>query len=116
MGNTIKTQQEVEAFLRQFMPKFDIWGIVFLNREKNLDTLFRLGLTEAARKDIVRSIDTLDYVETIEDALSYGEMWVFGKDYDGQELYIKISLGQPSSQTICISFHIAEHPIRYAFK
>ena len=28
---------------------------------------------------------------------------------------LKIALGQPSSQTICISFHIAEHPIHYAF-
>lgn len=79
MGNNIKTQYEVEAFLRQFMPMFDIWGIIFLNREKNLQTQLELGLKESDRKDIVRSIDTLDYVETIEDALSYGEMWVFGK-------------------------------------
>lgn len=43
-------------------------------------------------------------------------MWVFGKDYDGTELYIKISLGAPGSKTICISFHEAEHPLSYPFK
>lgn len=43
-------------------------------------------------------------------------MWVFGKDMEGKELYIKISMGMPNSKTICISFHEAEHPINYAFK
>lgn len=56
------------------------------------------------------------YVETISDIQSWGDMWVFGKDVNGKELYIKIAMGQPGSNTICISFHIAEHPIQYAFK
>lgn len=43
-------------------------------------------------------------------------MWVFGKDYKGTELYIKIAMGQPDSKTICISFHEAEYPIQYAYK
>lgn len=55
-------------------------------------------------------------METIIDALSYGEMWVFGKDFNDTELYIKISLGRPNNKTICISFHEAEHPINYALK
>ena len=45
-----------------------------------------------------------------------GEMWVFGKDVKGQEVYIKITLGLPNSSTICISFHIAEHPMTYPLK
>jgi hypothetical protein len=45
-----------------------------------------------------------------------GEMWVFGKNVKGQEVYIKIMLGQPGRSTICISFHIAEHPLNYPFK
>lgn len=43
-------------------------------------------------------------------------MWVFGKDYDGTELYIKISLGVPGSNTICISFHESEHSLHYPYK
>ena len=58
-----------------------------------------------------------DDVETVESLLSgYGEMWVFGKDYDKTPLYIKIALGQPNDRTICISFHKAEKPIQYRFK
>lgn len=112
----INTRQEVETFLRQFMPKMDIFGIIVLNRQKNQEALRALGLTEKVRKDVIKTIVVDDYVETISDAVSYGDMWVFGKDYDGTDLYIKISMGQPNSNTICISFHTAEHPINYAFK
>ena len=45
-----------------------------------------------------------------------GDMWVFGKDVKGQEVYIKISLGQENRQTICISFHISEYKMKYPFK
>ena len=41
---------------------------------------------------------------------------VFGKDVKGREVYIKITLGYQNGQTICISFHIAEHPMNYPFK
>jgi len=112
----INSRQEVEAFLRQFFPKMDIFGIIVLNRTKNQEALRLLGLTELARKEVIKTIEVDDYVETIRDAVSYGDMWVFGKDFDGTELYIKISMGMPNSRTICISFHSAEHPIDYAFK
>lgn len=67
----IKTKQEVESFLNRFGIKFDIWGIFYLDRDKNEEALKALGITP---------------------------------------------MGQPNSQTICISFHVAEHPINYPFK
>lgn len=115
-SHTTRTRQEVEEFLHQFIPKLDIWGIIFLNRQKNQEALIALGITELTRKEIIKSIETEDYVETIRNAMGYGDMWVFGKDYDGTELYIKISLGTQNSNTICISFHKAEHLITYTFK
>ena len=116
MNTIVKSQEEVEAFLHQFKPKMDIWGIFFLNRGKNLETAIRLHLRETERKEILRNLIPEDYVETIIDALSYGEMWVFGRDFNETELYIKISLGRPNSKTICISFHEAAYPINYAMK
>ena len=116
MNTIVKSQEEVEAFLHQFKPKMDIWGIFFLNRGKNLETAIRLHLRETERKEILRNLIPEDYVETIIDALSYGEMWVFGRDFNATELYIKISLGPPNSNTICISFHEAAYPINYAMK
>lgn len=57
-----KNEAEVRQFLARFLPKLDMWGIIYLNREKNLTALAELGLT------------------------------------------------------ICISFHLADHPLKYAFK
>ena len=116
MDRTVYSPGEVEAFLRQFKPKMDIFGIIVLNRQKNLEAMRLLGLTELVRKEVIKTVEVKDYVETLRDAISFGDMWVFGKDFDGTELYIKISLGQPSTKTICVSFHTAEHPIHYAFK
>ena len=112
----INDKNKVEAFLRQFMPKFDVWGIFFLDREKNRETLLQLNMSPREREDIIREITSDDYIETITDTMNWGEMWVFGKDVKSRELYIKIALGDTKSKTICISFHIAEYPIAYAFK
>lgn len=115
-SHSVRKRKDVEDFLRQFLPKMDVLGIVFLNRTKNLEALKMLGITPLARKEIIRSITSDDYIETIIDEFSYGDMWVFGKDYDGTDIYVKIALGRPNTNTICISFHTAEHPLNYAFK
>lgn len=112
----IRKHEEVERFLKQFLPKLDIWGIILIDRNKNNDALKAMGITPKARETIIRDIDVEDYVETITDITSWGDMWVFGKDAFDKEIYVKIALGQPNSKTICISFHEAEHSIKYAFK
>ena len=113
---SIKNEKEVEAFLREFKPKFNVWGIIFINREKNEEALRALGITPVAREEIIKKIEKEDYSHTVIDEVSFGDMWVFGKDYDGTELYIKISMGRPGNKTICISFHEAEHPLNYPLK
>jgi hypothetical protein len=90
--------------------------VFFIDREKNDAALRSMGITPNARETIIRSIETDDYVETITDIVSWGDMWVFGKDAFDKEIYIKITLGQPNSKTICISFHESEYKIDYAFK
>lgn len=47
----VKEKEEVELFLRQFFPKLNIMGIVFLYREKNLEALKRLGITPEIREN-----------------------------------------------------------------
>ena len=113
----MKAREEVQQFLNQFFPKMEIWGIFFLERDKNLEALKDFGITSLEREDIIRTIVVDDYVETIKDAIfQFGDMWVFGKDRDKAQLYIKLSMGPPNSQVLCISFHKAEDKIRYAFK
>ena len=113
------TIEEVKAFLDQFNIKAQVFGIRFRNdREKNKETMRLLALTPFQREVIVKTLQAEDYVEgPVIDVLNKeGEMWVFGKDVKGREVYIKITLGNENGQTICISFHIAEHPLEYPFK
>ncbi len=113
------TREEVEQFLRQFHQKLEIYNIVFRDdRGKNLTTLALLDMPPSGRIKVIKQITVEDYSEgPIIDTLNKaGEMWVFCKDVQKHEIYIKISLGYPNSSTICISFHIAEHPMERPYR
>ncbi|MDE7410329.1 MAG: toxin [Muribaculaceae bacterium] len=112
-------KDEVEAFLASFHEKVKIFGILFRDdREKNRNALFDLDISRFERSEIIKSIETEDYSEgPIPDELYHGtEMWVFGKDVKGIEVYIKITMGGFNGRSICISFHRAEHPMNYPLK
>ena len=109
----------VKTFLDQFNTKVQVFGILFRDdRPKNRETLEKLDITPLQRELIVKNLSVQYYVEgpLIDELNKIREMWVFGKDVKGQEVYIKISLGYEHGQTICISFHLAEHPMLYPFK
>ena len=113
------TKEQVEDFLKRLKKKIKVFDIIFRDdRGKNLQTLATLEITPTYRKEVVLSIESEDYVEgPIVDTLNkMGEMWVFGRNVKKQEVYIKIMPGRPNSSTICISFHIPEHPLNYPFK
>lgn len=113
------TKEQVEDFLKQLKEKIKVFDIIFRDdRGKNLQALATLEITPTYRKQVILNIEPEDYSEgPIVDTLNkMGEMWVFGKDVKGHEVYIKITLGYPNRSTICISFHIAEHPMTYPFK
>jgi hypothetical protein len=113
------TREEVEKFLNGFHAKLKIFQIIFRDdRGKNMQALAELEITPTHRENVIKEIVVEDYSEgPIIDTLNKcGEMWVFGKDVKGQEVYIKITLGYPNAATICISFHKAEHPMKYPFK
>lgn len=115
----ISTFDEVEKFLSTLFGKLTISEIRFLdNRDKNIETLAALDIPSIKRKDIIKTLTVEDYSEgPIKDALNLlGDMWVFGKDIKNQEVYIKISLGQPNKDIICISFHFSEYPMSYPYK
>ena len=113
------TKEQVEKFLEDFSLKVKIFGIRFRDdRQKNQNSLIELGITPNQRMEVIMNLSCYDYSEgPIVDALNnQGEMWVFGKDVRGNEIYIKITLGKPNAHTICISFHKAEHPMSYPLK
>ena len=119
LTNLMVTKQQVEVFLKRLKEKIKVFDIIYRDdRGKNLQTLATLEIAPTYRKQVILNIEPEDYSEgPVVDTLNkMGEMWVFGKNVKGQEVYIKITLGLPNSSTICISFHIAEHPMTYPFK
>ncbi len=114
----VNKKREVEAFLTNFKEKKKIWGIFFLGREKNFNTLSSLEMRPVDREQVLDDLTTEDYSEGPKPEDWYGskEMWVFGKKIKNQEIYIKITLGVEGTNTICISFHTAEHPMTYPLK
>lgn len=112
-------ENEVKKFIENFKTQLKIFDIIFLDkRKKNTQALLDLEITPAQRKKIIESIEVKDFVEGPVKEEMYGmdDMWVFGKSLKHKEVYIKISLGKPNQQVICISFHIAEYPLKYPFK
>ena len=112
------TVDEVSHFLQEFFTKYRVFGIIFRDgRPKNAQTLLDLEITPIKRREIVESLTAMDYSEGPLDDRLYGiaSMWVFGKRHKNSELYIKISMGTANNPVICISFHLAEHPINYLF-
>ena len=119
MNKSISSFEEVERFLSNLFGKLRICEIRFLdNRDKNLATIAELEIPRDHRKEIIKNLTVEDYSEgPIKDALNlFGDMWVFGKDVKNQEIYIKISLGLPNKDVICISFHKSEYPMNYPYK
>ncbi len=113
------TRDEVEEFLNHFFEKLKVYDIVFMdNRGKNVQALAELEITPLKRLDVIRKMTVEDYSEgPIANTLNeLGDLWVFGKDVRGYEVYIKISLGIPNNRTICISFHKSEYQMKYPFK
>ena len=110
---------QVERFLKHFREKLKFWDIVFLDsRFKNAQALADLELRPVERKRMIEEINVTDYSQgpLTENWFGSKEMWVFGKQIKGKEIYIKITLGHAASSTICISFHQAEFPMKYPFK
>lgn len=113
------TKEDVEQFLENFYLKVKIFGIRFRDdRDKNRNALLELEISPRLRETVVMSLKWNDYSEgpIIDELNQHGEMWVFGKDVRGTEVYIKITMGTPNSHTICISFHAAEYPMFYPLK
>lgn len=111
--------EEVRKFLNTLSEKIKIFGIVFRDdRNKNTQCLLDLEIRAQQREDIIKELSAEDYVQgpIVDKINNYGEMWVFGKDVKGKEVYIKISLCTENYPAVCISFHIAEHKLIYQFK
>jgi hypothetical protein len=97
------TKEEVESFLNELHTKMKIFGILFRDdRGKNQATLQELEIVPSYRTVVIENLCVEDYVQdpVVDELNRLGEMWVFGKDVKGREVYIKVMITGVTSQTI----------------
>jgi hypothetical protein len=114
-------QVEVDEFLKEFkslIPTVDKLYLVYRKDGKTQDTLIELGYIKKNVHAELLQLTHLEYSkhEADRDRENSPDMWFFGKRINGKEIYIKIKKHKSGTKGVCISFHEAEWPIKYAFK
>ena len=83
--------------------KIDVFGMVFADRQRCQETMRMLGINEIVAKSIIKALDATDFSKYFDDASQWGcDLWAFGKDINGEEIYIKIGkqlVAHPFSHT-----------------
>lgn len=116
------SRPEAREFLASFKLaiEFDRWG--FKARYRTEQDLISLSLTRRQAADIICCLTPDNYCRGPEpdDTDSAKDVWVFGYDHEGTEVYIKLRLNPtPRNQMprgTVWSFHPAEHPMRYPLR
>jgi hypothetical protein len=87
---------------------------------KNIQALRDLGINARLRDELILSVAMDDYSSGPNpDEYHPGYYWVFGKNLDNVEIYIKlkiVSLNNGNEKAVCLSFHPSEHPLKYPFR
>lgn len=119
--------EDVRVFLQQFYAKLDVYPLTYRkaggeDRSRVRQDLAALGIQASERAACIRRLTPFDYYRgPHDDTYNYpppgeGPLWEFGTHLNGQEVYIKLQLGAPNSPPVCISFHIADRPMRYPLR
>ncbi len=112
-------EDQVKKFLLGFKGVAVKDGVDTIPRKDTSATLQYLGLTYKNLEEVLLSLSVEDYYEgPLKDDKKPGELWVFGKEVKGAEVYIKLKVADVSGVRIakCISFHIPVHPMKYPFR
>lgn len=106
--NKIIIQKMLEAFLKESKKRVKNNGLVLIPRKKNMDSIYKMGLTIPIIEEIICNLTIDDYYSgPEEDHLSPEDtIWVFLVE-DIEKIYIKLKLVD-DDKTVCISFHEAE--------
>lgn len=110
-------RRQVNFFLQDFKELLNEGQYYVMNHFKTTEALLQLGITNWQRDECILSLSLLDYCAGPEqDKLHPGHYWVFGKQINNVEIYIKLKIVTKESgneKAVCISFHPAEFPLSY---
>jgi hypothetical protein len=111
---------KIRTFLKEFKKVASgKRGIYLIPRTESLKTLADLGLTKKNFKEVIMTLSVMDYCDGPKrDENRPGEIWIFGKQIGGKEIYIKLKVAQVSGRKIakCISFHPAAFTLCFPFQ
>ncbi|MBK6915582.1 MAG: toxin [Ignavibacteriales bacterium] len=113
-------KEDVIKFLNDFKAKRSVFGIIYRDdRGKNLQALADLEITALQRTEFIEKLEVENYSSGPHKNTLYPkrpDYWEFGLKIKDKVVYIKVEMGLPNTQVICISFHAAEHDLKYPFK
>lgn len=110
------TESEINDFLYKFKFFATSGGFSFVSRDKNMISLSELGISpDQVICDIINNLGLEHYSSgpKQDKGCKDHKIWIFGFEYDGMELYIKLSGDLKYNVAKCISLHKAEHKILY---
>ena len=98
------SRQEVAQFLSSFKVAMDFWGIAFKYREKNLQSIADLGITMDDVKTVIAGLSPDNYKAgpKLDDTDPNKEVWEFGTDVGGTEVYIKLRLSPDTRKKVTL--------------
>lgn len=113
-------REQIHSFLIEFKKTVTQGsGVMLVPRHDTKATLSHLGITKRNLEEILLTLSVENYSSGPEaDRDKGGDIWVFGKQIRGYEIYIKLKVAEVSGIKIakCISFHIAKYPMEYPCK
>jgi hypothetical protein len=113
-------QKNITQFLVEFKKMISTGqNFYFIGRPENNSAFISLGLTWSIFIKELLGLSVVDYSTGPDpDRDIPGDIWVFGKEINGHEVYIKLRLFYDGSEkkAKCISFHEADYPIKYPFR
>jgi hypothetical protein len=94
-------------------------SVFIVPRDKNRDSLSQLGWTMDMAKTELKKLSLSNYVKgPEEDRDNPGEFWFFGRPSNQGDVYIKVKIFEHKGKlnAKCVSFHLAEYPLKYPYK
>ena len=113
------SKQQVSTFLNEFKLLVARNCFQFVHRLETNKAAISLGLTNELAKREILNLSVVDYSSGPEvDKDRPGDVWIFGKEINGCEVYIKLKIYTVGTNKYakCISFHQAEYSLNHPFK
>jgi len=119
MARYVAPEPEIAVFLHRYREAMALYGLDLWLNTKNQQFMNDSGFTKADAELVVMQLRTIDYSTGPEPddnpERAPGEVWVFGYEFEGYNMYVKLKLKYQSygelTPSVCMSFHPEERPL-----